>query len=74
MQTSDYGITNSKAVVVVALTVWSNTIYPTFLTESKAEGKYEIFFSQAKPSLQSVVKYFEKEQLGLSSWKEDTEK
>lgn len=73
MQTSDYEITNSKAVVMLALTEWSNTICPAFLAESKTGGKYEIFFSQAKPSLQSVMENFEKEQLGPNSWKEDTE-
>lgn len=73
MQTSDSGIMNSKAVVMLALTEWSNTICPTFLAESKTGGKYEGFFSQAKPSLQSVMKNFEKEQLGPSSWEEDTE-
>lgn len=75
MQISDYGIMNNKAVVTFALTEWSNTIYPPFLAESKIGGKYEIFFfSQAKPSLQSVMESFEKEQLGPTSWKEDNEK
>lgn len=45
MQTSDYGIMNSKAVVMLALNEWSNTTYPRFLAESKTGCKCEIFFS-----------------------------